>query len=642
MVNLQMPASDESTKIQINNIPTESSKPLASMNQSSTQQTPSTTKIPTNDTYLSSILCSSSNNNNNNNNNNCNENNNNDNKSTSTTGNCKGTSDCTCYKCQRQRRRAGSRGHKHITEQIQQQPSINIEKPTTTTTTTATITSSTSSTSIAPSSISSLSSPSSPIPNPSPSVLTAIHQKPASLQRSPSSNNSLASTILSNTSSPTSEQPTTPTPSTVSRNGSFMLRKKPSIISYERHLPRPTYSEYDSIYRIQQANQYNNNNHNNNNDNNNNPSLKQYQDDSYQISWKDDTGDDILSSLKTFQTIFDEKPYDNNGLSDLIEIRAKEMQLQSLHEKEEEAILQQQLISSSNQKPPRRNDCVTLSYRNGPQHRHLTLYHTMKMKGPSERMGAYNKALQHCVNADSGLNAWLEKHSNQTSPSIINQNIRPNILFKKSTKRSILQLPGRKQKNIAEDLWLRTTKLTDESSPMVNHSNHNLTTSSTANENNVTPMDIISTANALMPASSTSAFNQPLNRSTINQKPYDHVDTPSKPNHRNSVDKESITSLDTENGRSQISGKIWSSLGRKSSRTRSATPSIHSIEKGHPLPNTIQEESDAFEKTLDDLCEVMANTNVDRSVLKKYLQHSNGDYMKTLSVIRSDVTSGKL
>lgn len=100
--------------------------------------------------------------------------------------------------------------------------------------------------------------------------------------------------------------------------------------------------------------------------------------------------------------------------------------------------------------------------------------------------------------------------------------------------------------------------------------------------------------------------------------------------------------MDTENGRSQISGKIWSSLGRKSSRTRSATPSINSIDKGHQLPNTIQEESEAFEKALDDLCEVMANTNVDRSILRKYLQQSNGDYMKTLSVIRSDVTSGKL
>lgn len=112
-------------------------------------------------------------------------------------------------------------------------------------------------------------------------------------------------------------------------------------------------------------------------------------------------------------------------------------------------------------------------------------------------------------------------------------------MFKKSTKRSILQLPGRKQKNMAEDLWLRTTKLTDTSSPIVNHrnnSNNNLTTSTT-NENNVTPMDIISTANALMPATSPSAFNQSsLNRANINHKPYDHVDIPSRPNHRNSVD----------------------------------------------------------------------------------------------------------
>ncbi|CAO3626346.1 unnamed protein product [Cunninghamella echinulata] len=611
-LNLQIPASDESTKIQIGDIPTDPIPPriqLPSNNQPK-NETSTTPNIPTNDSYLSSILSSSNT-----------INNDTDNKSTSA-GNCKGSSDCTCYKCQRQRRRAGSRSYhnnnKNVTDQ--QPSSANLEK------TTTTMSSSTSASSLSPSSITST-------------------QPPLQLQRSPSSNNSLSSTILSTTSTttPTSERSTTPTP-TMSRNGSFILRKKPSVISYERHLPRPTYSEYDSIYRLHQSN---------NKDGQHHYSLKHgeqddYQnqhpnDDSYQISWKDETGDDILTSLKTFQTIFDEKPYDNDGLSDLLETRAKELKLQQLHQKEmEEAMLLEQL-HQSNQKPPRRHDCVTLSYRDGPQHRHLTLYHTMKMRGPSERMIAYNKALQHCIQADSGLMSWLDKHSNPASPSTINQNTRPNFLFKKSSKRSILQLPGRKQKNMAEDLWLRTTKLTDTSSTTTvipQRSNNNNSTMD--NNNNVAPIDIISTANALMPATSPDAFNQPFNKTNSNNKPYDHVDTPSRPLNRNSVDRESIVSLETENGRSQISGKIWSSLGRKSSRSRSTTPSIHSLEKVHQLPSTIQEESEAFEKKLDDLCEVMVNTNVDRSVLRKYLQQTNGDYMKTLSVLRSDVTSGKL
>jgi hypothetical protein len=103
---------------------------------------------------------------------------------------------------------------------------------------------------------------------------------------------------------------------------------------------------------------------------------------------------------------------------------------------------------------------------------------------------------------------------------------RPNFTLKKSTKRSILHLPGRKQKNTAEDLWLRTNKLTD--SPITQREG-------TLNDTESAPIDVLSTANALMPSA---ASNQSAIRATANNKPYDHVDTPSRPvaRSRNSVD----------------------------------------------------------------------------------------------------------
>lgn len=150
-----------------------------------------------------------------------------------------------------------------------------------------------------------------------------------------------------------------------------MQRKNPSMVSYERHLPRPTYSELDSIYR---GKQLGNKHTSGTNDSTQQQDLDKYNKDSYEISWQDETGDDLLTSLRTFQTIFDEKPHGSEGLSDLLETRAMELKIQKIQEKEQ--LANQQRMEPN--RPPRRNDCLTLSYREGPTHKHLTLYHTMK------------------------------------------------------------------------------------------------------------------------------------------------------------------------------------------------------------------------------------------------------------------------
>ncbi|KAI8331307.1 hypothetical protein BC941DRAFT_158280 [Chlamydoabsidia padenii] len=596
-LNLQIPTSGESIKVEIGDIPSDRIPQLdipsfdntKQKNQHKSRSDTQPVSIPTSDSYLSSIVSSAK----------SNSSINNDPSPMTTTsapGSCLGTLDCSCYKCQRQRRRAGTRNR-----------TIPIEPP-----------------------LAAMNDTTTAIYTPPP-ITTQQKQERASPKGSlaPSPTTPSPSSYASNK-----------TPTSVKRNGSYIQRKNPSMVSYEKHLPRPTYSELDSIYRSKRlenkvSSSSNSTQQQQQQQQQGNDNINQ---DSYEISWQDESGDDILTSLRTFQTIFEEKPVGSEGLSDLLETRAQELKRQKLQEQEELANLQRMEPN----RPPRRSDCLTLSYRDGALHKHLTLYHTMKMNGPTERMAAYGKtmtllmqtdrlfiigrALQHCVRADSGLTLWLEKQSDRPPPSAMTNSHRPKFTLKKSTKRSILHLPGRKQKNTAEDLWLRTNKLTDSPTPLQTTSNDNV------------PIDVLSTANALMPS-------PPSNQSTTvktpsNSKPYDYIDTPSRPvnRNRNSVDKDSLTSLDME--RSTKSGKFWSSLGRKASRSRSNSPSIHSVEKTYQPPSSISETPESFDKALDDLCQIM--THVDRSVLQSYLEQANGDYMKTLSIIRAEVTAGKL
>ncbi|KAI8341505.1 hypothetical protein BC941DRAFT_417093 [Chlamydoabsidia padenii] len=565
-LNLQMPASDESIKGDVGNVPPEHIPQLGfssfgdkddftSLLMQNKQNKINT--IPTSDSYLSSIVAPSKPN------------------TTSTQGgvSCQGTSDCPCYKCQRQRRRFGTRKKLISTE-----PSCNT-LPTTITTTTATFNEDT---------------------------CPTLSQSPTSIT--------------------STEQPATPRP-TVTRNGSFVLRKKPSSVSYERHLPRPTYSELDSIYREHiKATSNNNKNHLQQN-----IDQQYYNKDSYEVSWQDETGDDILTSLRTFQAIFEEKPYGSEGLSDLLEFRAEELRLQKIQEQQElDRVNQQEQLEPV--RPPKRTDCLTLSYRDGPEHKHLTLYHTMKMTGPVERITAYGKALQHCIHADSGLASWIERQSNQSSPIAALSSLPSSWTLKKPIKRSLLQhLPGRKHKNMTEDLWHHTNKLTNSIQMRQDSTIDNM----------MPPIDVLCTANALMPASSSVDIHQSIGKKYTNKKPYDHVDTPKRPlaRNRNSVDN-SLASFDMEQPcKSTKSGKLWTSLGRKVSRSKSTnSPSTLSVDKVyHPPLSTMPESSkQALDKSSDNMA------HVDPFVLRSYLEQSNDDYMKTLSVIHADVTFGRL
>jgi hypothetical protein len=271
----------------------------------------STTIHSKNDSYLQSILSS---------------------PSPATNTACTGTQTCVCYKCQRQRRRAG------LTRNT---ADVNINK--------------------------------SPIINNNPSRVITEEKSPIS-----------STCAVVKDSPPTVKMaPSSPQTKTSVKRGST-IRKTPTLRSYEKHMPKPTYSQKDSIYRIELEEEEERRQQ----ESKKSKTINVAQQDNYKMAWKEDgTGDDLLSSLVTFQTIFEERGNGNEGLSDLLEQRTQELKHQKLREQQDASRPKKNQVDL----PPRQPDCLTLSYRDGPRHNPLTLYHTMKMHGEQERMNAYSK-----------------------------------------------------------------------------------------------------------------------------------------------------------------------------------------------------------------------------------------------------------
>ncbi|KAG0176312.1 hypothetical protein DFQ29_006296 [Apophysomyces sp. BC1021] len=539
-LNLQLPTMGDSGKVEVGEIPQLHMPSLGSDNLGAFIRP---VEPPTSDSYLTSMLSQSS-----------------SSPTNATQGNtCSRSSKCTCYKCARQRRRAGNKA------------------------------------------------------------------KPA-----PQRTQSLKST------------------------GSICLRKTPSLKMYEKHDPR--YTQPDSIYRMPIKQQRETLNIGSN------KTIAESDDDDYKISWKDESGDDLLSSLRTVQSIFAEKPEDDQeGLSELLEERAKQLKMRQTMEKHE-------VESDSAKKPPRREDCITLSYRDGPVHRPLTLYHTMKMQGSGERMNAYGRAFDHCMRAKSGLSDWLEKQSTKEMPQAMTTYTPP--YPKRPVKRSILHpiLSSRKNKvGLAEDIWTRTTTRITERS----------VSSSAVPTDEISakpPTDIIGTAKILLPAevNFTCSRNDGVS--------YDSVDTPGRPLPRNGAGSEPSTasgktasplkdscsissgSVDGENASklTRSTTRFFGSIGRRSARSRNTTASLHSVDsnkisvstappirRSHTDGSVTSQEASgkierepAHEKVLDNLCEIMPH--VSRSVLDRYVHDAEGDYMKALLLCKHAVATGKL
>ncbi|KAI9015315.1 hypothetical protein CLU79DRAFT_766206 [Phycomyces nitens] len=562
--NLQFAVSGESTKIEIGDIPSGNFfTPEMTIETNSTQiPTISIQPSSTSDSYLNTILGNKSSS---------------PSKSpsaqnttttpntnTNTSSACKGTDACTCYKCQRQRRRLGAKGR------LASQPAPTLA-PTLAPT---------------PASAPTPALASAPTPTPTP-------QRSNSVNTTPVVQNLLTPTLQRSRSFVTS---TPPAPQRQrQRQTSLLIRKKPDPMTYEHHIPKPVYSLEDSIYgvRIQTPRQEESRAKTlvDNTATANKPN------ENYEISWKDEEGDDLLKSLQTFQSIFDEKAeHDVDGLSDLLEQRAKQ-----LKERQEQA-RKEALEPKRPQKASRRPDCLTLSYRQGPSHKHLTLYHLMKMTGPAQRVDAYERAFSHCVRSNSGLTGWLERQSNK-EPSDMMKSYHPSQPRRTHKRLLHAMLPSSRKNRIemADDLFSRTLRASDT-----------LNQPKPTSPNVPTPTDILSVAHALLPNQSLAFMSQDLDRANTDAKPYDHIDRPSKPvlsqsgyssgssspsNHVEMLTVRSFSpsgtqhfdrdqcrdnvsiSSGSEGEKATRSSRFFASFGRKSNRAKTMGPSsIYSVE----------------------------------------------------------------
>lgn len=194
---------------------------------------------------------------------------------------------------------------------------------------------------------------------------------------------------------------------------SMLQRKRPTIHSYNKHLPRPPYAPNDSIYRAhmkpaavtsQQPPPL--------------PASCSSPSSNDSTRWFDDTSNvDLVLSFMVFDTIVADQPDDSIfGLTDLIEERTKQLHDSLFDAAEDEgkeelenrhddnggtqgstaAITTSSSSSASQPSPPpicKKNhpplSCHTLSSREGPTHHPLTLFHTMKLINAKERLETF-------------------------------------------------------------------------------------------------------------------------------------------------------------------------------------------------------------------------------------------------------------
>ncbi|KAI8983891.1 hypothetical protein BDB01DRAFT_835498 [Pilobolus umbonatus] len=594
IVNLQMPVDNESTKIEVGEYT------LDHLPKLEFSPSPSTSKTKNNDSYLQSILTSST-----------------PPTKINETSSCTNTANCTCYKCLRQRRRA------NIGRGAAKSPTLSFSTPAQTTQ--------------APPIQHIQTSPAQTIQTPaqlppqtsSPTYTTPIQ----TLQTIQSGNQDILRLHQISRSSSTSSTPDNTSPATnVSPKRSLTVRKIPTLKAYEKYIPRPVYSQKDSIYRLDEATQ---NEEREINRINNTQSPSEKETDDYTISWKEDeTGDDLLTSLKTFHTIFEEKGNDNEGLSDLLEQKARELKDQTLRKQEEV-----KRVSIQSVLPPPQPDCLTLSYRHGRSHNSLTLYHTMKMPNEKQRIQAYSMAFEHCINADSGLRDFVKRE--RTSPSRESSKLMQTV--RKSTiKRSLLHPLSTKRNKAGDDLIFWASSDNVGSIPLQRTS---VDTTSSAVQNispsDNQPTDVLSAAQALLPDQSNANFT--YNSTNTSKYPYEHIDYPSKP--RTGADAKDTSSISSNESvgvpapkvKRSRTGRLFS-LGRKTSvrsnNTITKAGSVFSLEK---VDSRME---DRREKVLDDLCKILPH--IDRSELAPYVDEANHDYMTALQLCKAAVIAGKL
>ncbi|OBZ82570.1 hypothetical protein A0J61_09379 [Choanephora cucurbitarum] len=527
---------------------------------------------------------------------------------------CTGDHDCSCYKCQRQKRRAGT-GRAGATNNNFYTPLKNIsEKETTKNKTYVTY---------------NKTSTSAEKQAQAERTLNQVQLTEDKTSQAADANTN-ANTITTATATTSNDQKQ----KAVRRSNT--LRKTPTIKSYEKHMPNPVYDHQDSIYRVDRADGQSNSDENSRH---NRPRSELLHDD-YKISWKEEgTGDDLLPALVTFQTIFEEKKNTDQGLYDLIEQRTKEIKAKNMQKVSEP--------KKAEDLPPRLDDCLTISYRHGPRHNSLTLYHTMKMPSSKDRLKAYNLAFQHCIHADSGMKNWVKRSRTQPvreNSKLVQPIRRPTI------KRTLLYPLSSKRKQSSNDTLIPSSISADNLS-LAGISEHSassskskesvdLVSSPTSLGQEEVLTDVILVAHALLPNQQFSA-NTTAAPTNENKTPYGHIDMPSHPRQTGSVsmenlrDNSSVSSSESANGTTAIKlkksapGRLLTTLGRKTS--------LRAYKFKSSERSKSQESAD---KVLSDLHRILPH--VDRAQLIPYVEQANYDYMTALHLCKAAVVAGEL
>lgn len=427
---------------------------------------------------------------------------------------------------------------------------------------------------------------------------------------------------------------------------SLSLRKKPSVLSYNKYRRKeiePSDSIYDATSKakrssIQVADDRSMVSHN---------TVDSYcsNEDKYEISWKDDAaGEDILEPLKCFIDIFDKNPDEKtDGLSDILEDGTRNLQMQKKLAAQQAELARKK---QADEKLPPRLDVLTPSYRHGPAHKSLTLYHLMKCKQRKERLMAYNIAYNNCINGNSGLNDWMKKQNNKGLPT-------PMLAYvpqqqRKQAKKSLFRSPLKHAPSI------RSSRSSQDKQMYSTHNNTSMFLTPISDtprrlsndESQPRPTDVLKAASALLPGSNKSPD---LNRSQTNlgiTKPYNHIDAPRRPRGRSSSDhgtssqsseeeKQSVATIrqvhvvDQSQSSNPVDCNISSQPMLKIEQEDMDMPAEQSSSPSEPLSNA-----------LDDLCSVLPH--VERSTLQMYLDRADGDYMKALDLCKVAVVSGEL
>ncbi|KAI7870750.1 hypothetical protein BDF14DRAFT_1878984 [Spinellus fusiger] len=618
----------DSTKIEIDDIPTHLLPASSTLSSSPKRMTPPSINIhssptsptsPTSDSYLSTIIGSQT-------------------KKTpfvtspttpTTPTTCNGSQECPCYKCKRQRRRI------ELKTKLAGQT---------------------------------------PVPMRSNSVLVSSASKtlsPISIHRSRSSLSVNNNTIYATKTSVSSPQLI---PQPAAKTLSSITRKRPDIAAIDRKIPKITYALQDSIYgvNLQSHSQENESTKTLSEEPENKKSNRRSDD--YRISWRDEGGNDILTSLKTFQSIFEEKGENEvDGLSDLLEQRAKELKA-----KQE---IPKAPTEKKTQKVSRRSDCLTLSFREGPRHKQITFHQTMELPQSKARMDTYDKAFVNCTKANSGLSIWLKRQPNKEPTREVKNS--SSYQPRKSHKRLLNAMLPSSRKNkvgMTDDLFLQSSGVLDSPSQL------KATSPTTA-----VPTDILSVAHALLPNQSLAFMNSTHRASSPDIKSYEHIDRPGKPivpHHSQSFTYRSSSSIQEgktqrphspykalslserdlskdsssvssgsieEEPKMSISTRLLATFNRKTARAQVNSPSsVHFVDSWDNskvavsvTPDIAKSPTDPdattsveIEKSLDDLCKILPH--IKRSTLAGYIVEANGDYMKALLLCRHAVTTGRL